>query len=168
MDIETRLAFPKSDAERNEVGLVWLRVAFVADAFHPPHTTSTALTLIPNPNPSRTTEKMERFFQSTYKWDLMAAHSVWAFGPAPVNGPNVLLDDTLGSKALLTTVKVCACGRCCVCVCICIYMHVFVCVFVYVFVYVYLCVYVYMYLFMFLCMCVYVYVHYIIFIAWWV
>jgi 116 kDa U5 small nuclear ribonucleoprotein component len=34
------------------------------------------------------------FFQSKYQWDMLAARSVWAFGPDD-NGPNVLVDDTL-------------------------------------------------------------------------
>uniref|UniRef100_M4B206 Tr-type G domain-containing protein n=1 Tax=Hyaloperonospora arabidopsidis (strain Emoy2) TaxID=559515 RepID=M4B206_HYAAE len=32
-----------------------------------------------------------------YKWDALAARSVWAFGPSS-NGPNVLLDDTLPTE----------------------------------------------------------------------
>mmetsp|Transcript_20474 Transcript_20474/g.20587 ORF Transcript_20474/g.20587 Transcript_20474/m.20587 type:complete len:983 (-) Transcript_20474:782-3730(-) len=47
------------------------------------------------------------FFQNKYDWDLLAARSVWAFGP-DANGPNVLVDDTLPSevdKQLLFTVK---------------------------------------------------------------
>lgn len=37
------------------------------------------------------------FFQSKYNWDVLAARSVWAFGPES-NGPNVLLDDTLSTE----------------------------------------------------------------------
>ncbi|KAL4105936.1 hypothetical protein PRIC1_003991 [Phytophthora ramorum] len=37
------------------------------------------------------------FFQTNYKWDALAARSVWAFGPES-NGPNVLLDDTLATE----------------------------------------------------------------------
>ncbi|KAJ0409851.1 hypothetical protein P43SY_005745 [Pythium insidiosum] len=37
------------------------------------------------------------FFQSKYKWDVLAARSVWAFGPDN-NGPNVLIDDTLSTE----------------------------------------------------------------------
>jgi len=47
------------------------------------------------------------FFKSKYDWDLLAARSVWAFGPES-NGPNILLDDTLPSevdRSLLSTVK---------------------------------------------------------------
>jgi U5 small nuclear ribonucleoprotein component len=36
------------------------------------------------------------FFKSKYDWDLLAARSVWAFGPDD-NGPNIILDDTLPS-----------------------------------------------------------------------
>ena len=48
------------------------------------------------------------FFQTKYNWDLLAARSVWAFGPDATTGPNVLLDDTLPSevdKKMLNTVK---------------------------------------------------------------
>jgi len=34
------------------------------------------------------------FLQKKYEWDLLAARSIWAFGPDS-RGPNVLLDDTL-------------------------------------------------------------------------
>lgn len=47
------------------------------------------------------------FFQTKYDWDLLAARSIWAFGPE-TNGPNILLDDTLPSevdKDLLKTVR---------------------------------------------------------------
>lgn len=47
------------------------------------------------------------FFQEKYDWDLLAARSVWAFGP-DARGPNVLLDDTLPSetdKELLDSVR---------------------------------------------------------------
>ena len=37
------------------------------------------------------------FFQSKYKWDLLSARSVWAFGPTSL-GPNILMDDTLPSE----------------------------------------------------------------------
>ena len=37
------------------------------------------------------------FFQEKYDWDLLAARSIWAFGPTN-NGPNILLDDTLPSE----------------------------------------------------------------------
>lgn len=42
-----------------------------------------------------------------YEWDLLAARSVWAFGPER-DGPNVLLDDTLPSevdKGLMNAVR---------------------------------------------------------------
>lgn len=50
---------------------------------------------------------MSEFFQNKYDWDLLAARSIWAFGPDST-GPNILVDDTLPSevnKSLLNTVK---------------------------------------------------------------
>ena len=47
------------------------------------------------------------FFQNKYNWDLLAARSVWAFGPDDC-GPNLLMDDTLPSevnKGLLSTIR---------------------------------------------------------------
>lgn len=43
-------------------------------------------------------KKTGRFFQQEHRWDLLSARSVWAFGPSPSRGPNVLLDDTLPSE----------------------------------------------------------------------
>jgi U5 small nuclear ribonucleoprotein component len=46
-------------------------------------------------------------FQQKYGWDLLAARSIWAFGPDE-SGPNILMDDTLPSevdKKLLYSVK---------------------------------------------------------------
>jgi len=51
--------------------------------------------------------KLSEFFQTKYDWDLLAARSIWAFGPNST-GPNILVDDTLPSevnKVLLNTVK---------------------------------------------------------------
>uniref|UniRef100_A0A0K0DEA0 Tr-type G domain-containing protein n=1 Tax=Angiostrongylus cantonensis TaxID=6313 RepID=A0A0K0DEA0_ANGCA len=51
--------------------------------------------------------RIGEFFQTKYDWDLLAARSIWAFGP-DIAGPNVLLDDTLPSevdKQLLATVR---------------------------------------------------------------
>jgi hypothetical protein len=48
-----------------------------------------------------------RAAQQKYDWDLLAARSIWAFGPDR-QGPNVLLDDTLPSevdKSLLLAVR---------------------------------------------------------------
>jgi len=42
-------------------------------------------------------KKLGDFFQANYDWDLLAARSIWAFGPDR-QGPNVLLDDTLPSE----------------------------------------------------------------------
>ncbi|XP_011017938.1 PREDICTED: 116 kDa U5 small nuclear ribonucleoprotein component [Populus euphratica] len=47
------------------------------------------------------------FFKTKYDWDLLAARSIWAFGPDK-QGPNILLDDTLPTevdKGLLGAVK---------------------------------------------------------------
>lgn len=47
------------------------------------------------------------FFKTKYDWDLLAARSIWAFGPDK-QGPNILLDDTLPTevdKSLLNAVK---------------------------------------------------------------
>jgi U5 small nuclear ribonucleoprotein component len=41
--------------------------------------------------------KLGDFFQQKYDWDLLAARSIWAFGPDD-KGPNVLVDDTLPSE----------------------------------------------------------------------
>jgi 116 kDa U5 small nuclear ribonucleoprotein component len=52
-------------------------------------------------------KKIGEFFQTKYDWDLLAARSIWAFGP-DINGPNILVDDTLPSevnKTLLSSVK---------------------------------------------------------------
>ncbi|KAI8947222.1 P-loop containing nucleoside triphosphate hydrolase protein [Xylaria longipes] len=38
--------------------------------------------------------KVGKFFQDNYGWDLLAARSIWAFGPDEM-GPNILQDDTL-------------------------------------------------------------------------
>ena len=52
-------------------------------------------------------KKLGDFFQNKYDWDILAARSVWAFGP-DLHGANLLLDDTLPGevdKALLNAVK---------------------------------------------------------------
>lgn len=52
-------------------------------------------------------KKIGEFFQSHYDWDLLAARSIWAFGPDNC-GANILVDDTLPSevdKTLLTSIK---------------------------------------------------------------
>mmetsp|Transcript_33923 Transcript_33923/g.107781 ORF Transcript_33923/g.107781 Transcript_33923/m.107781 type:complete len:648 (-) Transcript_33923:66-2009(-) len=52
-------------------------------------------------------KRLGDFFQSKYDWDLLAARSVWAFGPDK-EGANILLDDTLPSevdKSLLGAVR---------------------------------------------------------------
>ena len=42
-------------------------------------------------------KKIGEFFQTKYDWDLLAARSIWAFGPENT-GPNILVDDTLPSE----------------------------------------------------------------------
>jgi len=52
-------------------------------------------------------KRIGEFFQTKYEWDVLAARSIWAFGP-DARGPNILVDDTLPSevdKSLLGTVK---------------------------------------------------------------
>jgi len=41
--------------------------------------------------------KTAKFFEEKYGWDLLAARSIWAFGPDEF-GPNILQDDTLPSE----------------------------------------------------------------------
>lgn len=48
-------------------------------------------------NMRMTVKERGKFFEETYKWDLLASRSVWAFGPDD-HGPNALLDDTLPSQ----------------------------------------------------------------------
>ncbi|KAK2147140.1 hypothetical protein LSH36_568g02003 [Paralvinella palmiformis] len=38
-------------------------------------------------------KRLGEFFQNKYDWDLLAARSIWAFGP-DTTGPNILVDDT--------------------------------------------------------------------------
>ncbi|XP_046847131.1 116 kDa U5 small nuclear ribonucleoprotein component-like [Xenia sp. Carnegie-2017] len=52
-------------------------------------------------------KRLGEFFQTKYDWDLLAARSIWAFGPENT-GPNILVDDTLPSevdKSLLSTAR---------------------------------------------------------------
>ena len=52
-------------------------------------------------------KKLGEFFQQKYDWDLLAARSIWAFGPDST-GPNILVDDTLPSevdKSLLNSAR---------------------------------------------------------------
>lgn len=52
-------------------------------------------------------KKIAGFFQDKYDWDVMAARSIWAFGPDNL-GPNIFLDDTLASevdKSLVSAIK---------------------------------------------------------------
>jgi len=52
-------------------------------------------------------KRLGEFFQTKYDWDLLAARSIWAFGPDST-GPNILVDDTLPSevdKTLLNSAR---------------------------------------------------------------
>lgn len=40
---------------------------------------------------------LAEFFQTKYEWDLLAARSIWSFGPE-MTGPNILVDDTLPTE----------------------------------------------------------------------
>ena len=42
-------------------------------------------------------KQLGEFFSTKYDWDVLAARSVWAFGPT-ITGPNVLVDDSLASE----------------------------------------------------------------------
>ena len=44
-------------------------------------------------------KKIGEFFQTKFDWDLLAARSIWAFGPDST-GPNILVDDTLPSEVM--------------------------------------------------------------------
>src|SRR5438105_92884 len=60
-----------------------------------------------NPYPFPFRKQLGDFFQTKYDWDILAARSIWAFGPE-MTGPNILLDDTLPGevdKELLYTVR---------------------------------------------------------------
>lgn len=51
--------------------------------------------------------KRGEFFQTKYDWDVLAARSIWAFGPDK-QGPNILLDDSLPSevdKSMLSSIR---------------------------------------------------------------
>src|SRR5437764_14041548 len=40
---------------------------------------------------------ISKYFEEKYSWDVLAARSIWAFGPDE-NGPNILVNDTLPSE----------------------------------------------------------------------
>ncbi|KAG0053013.1 U5 small nuclear ribonucleoprotein component [Gryganskiella cystojenkinii] len=44
-----------------------------------------------------TAKQLGNYFQENYDWDILAARNIWAFGP-DMNGPNILIDDTLPSE----------------------------------------------------------------------
>ena len=57
-------------------------------------------------------KKIGEFFQTKYDWDLLAARSIWAFGP-DTTGPNILVDDTLPSEVKMAYPKpVCKYSTC--------------------------------------------------------
>eukprot|EP01100_Stratorugosa_tubuloviscum_P009783 TRINITY_DN4118_c0_g1_i2.p1 TRINITY_DN4118_c0_g1~~TRINITY_DN4118_c0_g1_i2.p1 ORF type:complete len:981 (-),score=453.57 TRINITY_DN4118_c0_g1_i2:109-3051(-) len=43
-------------------------------------------------------KRIASWFQNRYNWDVLAARSVWAFGPDSTNGPNILVDDSLPTE----------------------------------------------------------------------
>jgi U5 small nuclear ribonucleoprotein component len=43
-----------------------------------------------------TPKERGKHFNEKYGWDMLAARSIWAFGPED-SGPNILIDDTLPS-----------------------------------------------------------------------
>ena len=52
-------------------------------------------------------KRVASFFQDKYDWDVIAARSIWAFGPDN-HGPNAFLDDTLASevdKSLVAAIR---------------------------------------------------------------
>lgn len=57
--------------------------------------------------PEWSRKQLSNFLQTKYDWDIVAARSLWAFGP-DVDGPNALLDDSLPGevdKAMLSAIK---------------------------------------------------------------
>ncbi len=59
----------------------------------------------PQVQAERDKQRVATYFQDKYGWDVLAARSIWAFGP-DATGPNILCDDTLGvDKKLLYSVK---------------------------------------------------------------
>jgi U5 small nuclear ribonucleoprotein component len=46
--------------------------------------------------------KVAKFFEEKYGWDMLAARSIWAFGPDEM-GPNILQDDTLPTEVRLVS-----------------------------------------------------------------
>eukprot|EP00127_Corallochytrium_limacisporum_P006757 Clim_evm27s235 gene=Clim_evmTU27s235 len=56
----------------------------------------------------RTTNTTLQLLEQKYNWDVLASRSLWAFGPAPETGANVLLNDTFPDETdpqLLTQVR---------------------------------------------------------------
>ena len=57
-------------------------------------------------------KRLGEFFQTKYDWDLLAARSIWAFGPDST-GPNILVDDTLPSEVSSPSVCMSVCLSVC-------------------------------------------------------
>ena len=60
--------------------------------------------MIPAPT-AHSSKEISSFFASTaqkYGWDLLAARSLWAFGPSEERGPNVFLNEYLPSQGCFT------------------------------------------------------------------
>ena len=63
--------------------------------------------MIPAPT-AHSSKEISSFFASTaqkYGWDLLAARSLWAFGPSEERGPNVFLNEYLPSKDVSPDVR---------------------------------------------------------------
>ena len=61
-------------------------------------------------------KKIGEFFQTKYDWDLLAARSIWAFGPDQT-GANILVDDTLPSEVMERLVWTCTEVEAVLCTC---------------------------------------------------
>jgi len=46
---------------------------------------------------SQPVKEVSQFFQGNFGWDILAARSIWAFGPTD-HSPNILLNDTLPTE----------------------------------------------------------------------
>lgn len=51
--------------------------------------------------------EMSKYFQENYNWDLLAARSIWAFGPEEKTGANMLLNDCLPSDVNMRSLNQC-------------------------------------------------------------
>lgn len=55
-------------------------------------------------NLSSPQKHLSTYFIENHGWDILASRSVWAFGPDSY-GPNVLMNDVIGEKKLIYSVK---------------------------------------------------------------